>query len=290
MSPEQHRGEATDSRCDQFSFCAALYEALYKTSPFAGQTLAELRDNVLAGNLKPPPERASVPARVYAALRRGLLPDPEHRFPSMRELLAALAFDPQRDPAAAPRARRLFSRIMISIVMLLLLALDPALRRAGMTQELRTLVPPTVFLSVLGLLAFVFRRTLLRNEFHRGTVFLVGLYSVEQLCMRGLALLVGISPKQLLPLELVGLASVAALMAYFFLRRAWISTPFLLGMALWLARHPEHGAFVSSTIYPAAVVGMVIMWERAAWERADGSENCPLASHRGACLQHTKPG
>src|SRR3954469_19947733 len=39
MSPEQVRGEPSDAQSDQFSFCVALYEALYGQRPFAAEDL-----------------------------------------------------------------------------------------------------------------------------------------------------------------------------------------------------------------------------------------------------------
>jgi tetratricopeptide (TPR) repeat protein len=90
MSPEQLQGLPVDARSDQFSFCAALHEALYGETPFAGNTLDALRTAVLAGQVRPPPRGTEVPEWLRRALLRGLSLDPAQRFPSLKELLAEL--------------------------------------------------------------------------------------------------------------------------------------------------------------------------------------------------------
>ena len=94
MAPEQWAGGAADARTDQFSFCVALYEALYRVRPFPGRTPAELREAVCRGDVLAPPRGSHVPARVRRVLLRGLKVVPGERFGSMRELLSELAYNP----------------------------------------------------------------------------------------------------------------------------------------------------------------------------------------------------
>jgi tetratricopeptide (TPR) repeat protein len=96
MSPEQHLGSPLDHRADQFSFCVALYEALYGELPFAARTRFELALAVTDGRVGPAPKRATVPNSVRWALLRGLDPDPEGRWPDMASLLSELGRDPYR--------------------------------------------------------------------------------------------------------------------------------------------------------------------------------------------------
>jgi len=90
IAPEQYRGEPVDARSDQFSFCVTLFEALYGCRPFSGKSHRELRDNILAGKVCQPPADSKVPARIHAALLRGLSADPRQRYPSLSELLQQL--------------------------------------------------------------------------------------------------------------------------------------------------------------------------------------------------------
>ncbi|MFV8756208.1 tetratricopeptide repeat protein [Nannocystaceae bacterium ST9] len=108
MAPEQFRGAETDARSDQFSFCVALWEALYGRRPFAGKTMASLSRAVLAGQISEP-ARSEVPPWLRKILVRGLAVDPEQRWPSMRSLLAAL----QRDPTRRRRTLMVFAGLLV---------------------------------------------------------------------------------------------------------------------------------------------------------------------------------
>ncbi len=101
MAPEQFSGDATDDRTDQFSFCVALYEALYGQRPFEGDSVETLSLQVCAGVPRPPPE-SQVPPAIHAAVVRGLNVAPADRFHSMNDLLAALTLDPH---SGRPRRR-----------------------------------------------------------------------------------------------------------------------------------------------------------------------------------------
>jgi tetratricopeptide (TPR) repeat protein len=94
MAPERLLGEQGDHRQDQFSFCVALYTALFGKPPFADTSFAELRASVCAGLDPRARERLlvgrSVPSRVRRALLRGLSIDPDRRFASMDELVREL--------------------------------------------------------------------------------------------------------------------------------------------------------------------------------------------------------
>ncbi len=90
MAPEQITGGVADHRSDQFSFCVALYEALYGIRPFRGQDFTTLRNSVTSGEIMVPPARSRVPGWLWKVLARGLANQPSDRYPSMAVLLAAL--------------------------------------------------------------------------------------------------------------------------------------------------------------------------------------------------------
>jgi tetratricopeptide (TPR) repeat protein len=90
MAPEQLAGDRTDAAADQFSFCVALFEALYGEPPFEGKTFGELRANVTAGRIRAVRGARAVPARLRPILARGLSVLPKDRYPSMQALLADL--------------------------------------------------------------------------------------------------------------------------------------------------------------------------------------------------------
>jgi tetratricopeptide (TPR) repeat protein/predicted Ser/Thr protein kinase len=96
MAPEQFQAARTDARTDQFSFCVALYQALYRAHPFAGDSIDSLVARVLGGEVQPPPAKHDVPTWLRRVLLRGMAVSPPARWPSMAALIEALEQDPAR--------------------------------------------------------------------------------------------------------------------------------------------------------------------------------------------------
>ncbi|WP_395830597.1 tetratricopeptide repeat protein [Archangium violaceum] len=115
MPPEQYLGKTPDARSDQFSFCAALFWALYRKRPFEPTQVAKAAEMLgdhttaprsltsrvrggteLQGVIQEPPSNTKVPAWVRRAVLKGLSLHADDRFGSMTELLAALSQEPRR--------------------------------------------------------------------------------------------------------------------------------------------------------------------------------------------------
>lgn len=88
MAPEQWHNQTVGPAADQFAWSVALWEALAGKRPFPGDTIAQLRENILAGAEKL--DAAAIPRRIRPVLLRGLAVEPRNRFPSMNALLHAL--------------------------------------------------------------------------------------------------------------------------------------------------------------------------------------------------------
>lgn len=89
MAPEQYLRHEPDPATDQFSFCVALYEALYGRSPIPRRSFAQARDATVQGRIDVPP-RGKAPAWLTRIVMRGLALSPGDRWPSMAALVQAL--------------------------------------------------------------------------------------------------------------------------------------------------------------------------------------------------------
>ena len=97
MPPEQLTGPGIDARSDQFSFCVALYEALYSKHPLEGSTSVAMLESGARAAL--PPEGTRVPPQIGRAVLRGLDRDRAKRFPTMAALVHELQPPAQRSTA-----------------------------------------------------------------------------------------------------------------------------------------------------------------------------------------------
>ena len=95
MALEQYSG-AADPRTDQYSYCVALWEALYGHRPYEYSTLVELLARLRSGPPPQAPPDSDVPVWLERLLVRGLSRLPDARFASMGELLEQLEMNLSR--------------------------------------------------------------------------------------------------------------------------------------------------------------------------------------------------
>jgi len=218
MAPEQFRSPDVDARADQFSLCAALYEAVYGVRPLRGSTLPELRASALAGVLQDPPPGAPDLPTLRALLRRGLAIDPAQRWPFLSDLLDQLdLLDARRDPAAAARERR---RLVLGLFggTSLVFGAQFALR-VGRTPGIPVdimIVISTILLVILSIVVYLARFALLRNNYHLRMISLIFSVSIGCYIVTPLATLnAGLSVEDILLVQMLALGQCSLVAAPF---------------------------------------------------------------------------
>jgi len=88
MAPEQLLGKPTGPATDQFAFGVLFYELLTGRHPFGSGALPTTIARVLSASLDPD---AAIPAPMWGVIERATQKDPERRFPSTADLVAALS-------------------------------------------------------------------------------------------------------------------------------------------------------------------------------------------------------
>ena len=112
MALEQFRGAPASPASDQFSFCVALFEALYGEHPFGGRDTDRLMESAERNDVRGLAS-GEVPGWMFDVLARGLRSEPERRWPSMHALLDAL--DPKRRSSSRSLAIAAVAAVVLAV-------------------------------------------------------------------------------------------------------------------------------------------------------------------------------
>lgn len=207
MAPEQWEGRRdVDARTDVFAFCVALWEALFGSRPFRGETLAALMVAVTQGRRDEPDTAGDVPPRVRRIVERGLAVAREDRWASMAALIDALTAanvgdDHAADLRVGARVRALAAGFFFSVTTVVNLVLIPRLDAAPSVAEL--LVMSYVVLCLLvGASAVLWRR--IRSSAVNRTIARTAVVAVmAMIAHRHVALVLGYVPAEVVAVDLI---------------------------------------------------------------------------------------
>jgi predicted Ser/Thr protein kinase len=102
MAPEQVAGKPVDGRTDLYAAGVMLYETMTGRRPFHGENLFDLlRAHLEETPVAPRQHRPELPEAIEAVILRALAKQPEQRYQSAAEMMAALALASAALPQAA---------------------------------------------------------------------------------------------------------------------------------------------------------------------------------------------
>ena len=147
VSPEQIKGEVVDTRSDLFSFGAVLYEMATGRPAFSGETITQIREQILGRDpISPRKLNPQVPVRLERIISKALKKKPGDRYQRASELGAELR-RLQHD-IRSHRRRRIAVASLALVVILTGMAWKFAVRRERAASRLHSLaVLPLVNLS-----------------------------------------------------------------------------------------------------------------------------------------------
>jgi hypothetical protein len=168
MAPELFRGAELTPQSDQFSYCIALYHALFAADPFGGSPRrAWVKALPEAPQSRSP--KSALERSLEAVLLRGLAPDPASRWPSMDALVDALerALDEVRSSGQA----RASAPVQVGVVTMVLGAALVALSQITTAVTAGGLLGASLVVAlVVGLATLRWRERLFRSPYTRTLV------------------------------------------------------------------------------------------------------------------------
>ena len=223
MSPEQYRGGNVDTRSDQWSLCASLFEALYGYLPFSGVTVQEYADNV-QGPPRHPPRDSAVPEDIHRVLLRGLSLDPEKRFPSIAELLTALDQEHREDLASGTVARQRFVKLLVAVSFGLYVMVQ--IRQWYRPINHREALTASAILILAALVGGLWgRQTVLSHRIHRHAWIVLFAVLIQNCLQRIFSMIVGIPMSQMVPFEMIVIAGTLTVGTATVFRRFFVAGP-----------------------------------------------------------------
>ena len=276
MAPEQIAGQPTDERSDQWSFCAALYEALYGTLPFGGENFEEISANVLSGELPtalPSPESGvAVPAVIEQALRRGLAREPEARFPSMAALITALEAGllPDADSVESSRLKRRVGIVLPTIGILLI-----GVRHLTRQSEAADSLGSSVLIGWALLLSYLVGRAVVRKQLRRQPVYRRGVYFIGVLCAyfavgRTLGWYINVPLRTYLVVETLALSALILSELPLAGRYYWLSALTCWISIIFQIKFPQHCGLIMNITYCSLLICIGYFRIGRSHVRADG--------------------